>query len=213
MVRIVKKPTERKSDIIRTALLLFKSRGYEQTTMQEVMDQLGIAKGTIYHYFKSKEELLEAVVENLVAGNIEELQNLLDKTDGDALQKIRCLIEAGNLAASHDELLEHLHQPGNTGMHIRMLAAALTQQAPIYAELIGQGCREGLFQTEHPLECAEFILSAIQFLTDAGLYPWSQPDLMRRALAFPDLIEAQLKAPRGSFQFMLERLQTPADRQ
>jgi len=81
----------------------------------------------------------------------------------------------------------------------------LTKQAPFYGELIRQGCQEGIFQTDAPLECAEFILSAIQFLTDSGIYPWTQEDLARRVRAFPGLIEVQLKAVPGSFQFMLDQ--------
>jgi AcrR family transcriptional regulator len=206
MVRVVKKAAERRSEIVQAARHLFQTKGYDKTTIQDVMDHLGIAKGTIYHYFKSKEELLEAIIENIVDENIEQMQILMKEVKGNALEKTRMLIGAGNMAAHNNEILEHLHQPGNTGMHIRLLAATLVKQAPLYAELIRQGCEEGVFQTDTPLECAEFILSAIQFLTDQGVYPWTQEELTRRALAFPGLIEAQLKAAPGSFQFMLNQI-------
>lgn len=76
------------------------------------------------------------------------------------------------------------------------------KQAPLYAEIIQQGCDEEIFKTEVPLECAEFILSAIQFLTDMGIYPWTEKDLKRRIQAFSALIEQILQAPPGSFQFL-----------
>jgi AcrR family transcriptional regulator len=174
--------------------------------MQDVMDTLGIAKGTIYYYYKSKEELLEAVIEKMVADEIEQMERLITEMKGSALEKVRTLIGMGNLAADNHDLLEHLHQPGNMGMHSRLLAVTLIKQAPLYAALIRQGIGEGLFQTDYPLECAEFILSAIQFLTDQGIYPWTQEELIRRARAFPGLIEAQLKAAPGSFQFMLNQM-------
>ena len=205
MVRIVKKATERRSEIVKTARHLFQTKEYDKTTMQDVMDILGIAKGTIYHYFKSKEELLEAVIENIVDENIEHMQLVISEMKGNALEKISILIGTGSIAENNDKVLYHLHQPGNTGMHTRLLAVALIKQAPLYAELIRQGREEGIFQTDAPLECAEFIISAIQFLTDAGIYPWTQEDLVRRARAFPGLIEAQLKAAPGSFQFMLDQ--------
>jgi len=205
MVRIVKKATERRSEIVKTARHLFQTKEYDKTTMQDVMDILGIAKGTIYHYFKSKEELLEAVIENIVDENIEHMQLVISEMKGNALEKISILIGTGSIAENNDKVLDHLHQPGNTGMHTRLLAVALIKQAPLYAELIRQGREEGIFQTDAPLECAEFIISAIQFLTDAGIYPWTQEDLVRRARAFPGLIEAQLKAAPGSFQFMLDQ--------
>lgn len=203
MVRIVKKAEERRSEIVQAARQLFRAKGYEQTTTQDVMDHLGIAKGTIYHYFKSKEELLEAVIENIVDEGVQQQRTLMQGIQGNALEKLRALVTAGNMGANNDEILEHLHQPGNMGMHIRLLAATLIKQVPLYEELIRQGCAEGIFQTDYPLECAEFILSAIQFLTDQGVYPWTQAELIRRAQAFPRLIEVQLNAAPGSFQFMV----------
>ena len=205
MVRIVKKAKERRLEILKTARHLFQTKEYEKTTMQDVMDHLSIAKGTIYHYFKSKEELLEAVVENIVDENIEQMQLVTSEMKGNALEKIRILIGLGSVAANNNEVLDHLHQLGNSGMHTKLLAVALIKQAPFYGELIRQGCEEGIFHTDAPLESAEFILSSIQFLTDSGIYPWTQEDLARRVRAFPGLIEVQLKAVPGSFQFMLDQ--------
>jgi len=209
MARIVKKATDRRLEIVEAARQLFQEKEYEKTTIQDVMDQLGIAKGTIYHYFQSKDQLLEAVIEKIVNDDIERKQELIKDLKGNALENIRTLLATNTLAADNDQILEQLHQPGNMGMHARLLAVTLIKQAPLYAELISQGCAEGIFQTEYPLECAEFILSATQFLSDQGIYPWAQTDLIRRVRAFPRLIEAQLKAQGGSFQFMEEQMREP----
>jgi AcrR family transcriptional regulator len=203
MVRTVKKPEIRRQEIIAAARQLFQTKTYDQTSMNDVMDALGIAKGTIYHYFASKEELLAAVVEAIVTDGLPAMQRIAAETPGNALDKLRALIAATKLTADHGVIIEHLHQPANLGMHTRLLAAAFAEQAPLYAELIRQGCEDGLFQTKYPLECAEFILAAVQFLTDVGIYPWTPEDLQRRVQAFPVLIEAQLQAPAGSFQFLL----------
>jgi len=204
MVRIVKKAEVRRAEIVQAARYLFQTQEYEKVTMQEVMERLGIAKGTIYHHFQSKEELLEAVVENIVEEQITRMQQVVAEAEGSVFDKLRLLVQAGRAAEGGEEILETLHHSGNVGMHTRLLAVALIGQAPLYAELIRQGCAEGLFQTDHPLECAEYILSALQFLTDTGVYPWTPEQLLRRAMAFPRLIEAQLKARQGSFQFLLE---------
>ncbi len=205
MARIVKKAADRKADIVSAARRLFQTQEYDKTSMQDIMDALGIAKGTIYHYFKSKEALLEVVIEDIVEKNIEQSQILLKNAKGNALQKIKLLVKAGNMAADNKDILDHLHKPGNDAMHSRLLAATILKLAPLYAELIQQGCDEGIFKTETPLECAEFILSAIQFLTDIGIYPWAQKDLTRRIQAFPKLMEQQLQAPPGSFQFLINQ--------
>lgn len=207
MVRVVKKAEERREEIIAAAAELFLGKGYDRTTMKDVMERLQIAKGTIYHYFTSKEELLEAVLDAIVARLTSEMQAFTDEAEGDALARLQYLIVKTAAVDSHDqEMLDNLHRPGNTGMHLRLLAKLIVMQAPIYAELIRRGVEEKLFATDHPLESAEFILAAIQFLTDMGIYPWTGEQLTRRALALPALVEAQLRAPAGSFRFLLELL-------
>jgi len=203
MVRTVKKPEERRQEIVETARELFQKKSYENTTMQDIMNTLGIAKGTIYHYFKSKEELLEAVVEDSVDEYIAGMEKVLNETEGNGLDKMRALIKSGNVEEEQGQILEQLHHPSNIGLHTRQLAVTISRLAPLYASAIQQGCEEGIFQTQHPLECAEFLLAGIQFLTDIGFHTWSEKELTRRAMAFPALIEAQLTAPKDSFDFLL----------
>lgn len=205
MKRVVKKPEERRQEIVMAARRLFQIKEYDKTTMKDIIESVGIAKGTVYHYFKSKKNLLEAVIDDMVAEHIETMQKVVNANEGNALQKIQELIEKRNIPDEQPTILSHLHRPGNEALHVKLLAAALARQAPLYARVIQQGCDEGLFQTENPLECAEFILAAVQFLTDMGIYAWTQEELSRRTQAFPKLIEQQLKAPHASFDFMFQR--------
>lgn len=115
---------------------------------------------------------------------------------------MQTLVETGSIAEDNKPILEQLHKSGNEALHLRLLAATLVKQAPLYAAIIEQGCKEGIFKTEAPLECAEMILSGFQFLTDRGIYPWTQEDVVRRFQAFPRLIEQMLNAPSGSFYFL-----------
>jgi AcrR family transcriptional regulator len=203
MVRTVKKPEERRTEIIAAARDLFHTQGYERTTMRHVMDKLGIAKGTIYHYFRSKEELLEIVVSETVDEIAVMLEHFVESAEGNALEILQQLIAASNVEEESAHILEAMHDPANTGMHTRQLSETITRLAPFYASVIEMGIAEGVFQTEHPLEAAEMILTAVQFLTDMGIYPWTSEVLTRRALAFPVLIEALLHAPKGSFDFLV----------
>lgn len=109
------------------------------------------------------------------------------------------------MSKDYPELLDQLHRPTNAGIHIRILMETLTKLTPIYEELIRQGCKEGIFCTEHPRECAELILYSLQFLTDTGIYSWTHDDLKRRIKAFPNLIEQQLKATSGSLKFLFQK--------
>lgn len=201
------KPVNRREEILKVARNLFLTKDYEKTTMADIMDALEIAKGTIYHYFKSKEALFEAVIEGLVEKTIKQMSALIKNSPKTALEKIQILVNAGNIFQENEKIVEQLHQPANNALHSRLLAATLMKQAPLYAEIIQQGCDEGIFKTTAPLECVEFILSAIQFLTDVGIYPWTKEDLKRRIQAFPTLIEQMLQAPSGSFRFFKHKLE------
>ena len=204
MVRIVKDPAERRKEIVDTAGRLFLTRGYDRTTMRHVMVELNIAKGTIYHYFRSKEDLLDAVIAEVVNEEMHRQERFFRNTEGTALERIRqFVITSASHKDGHKELLDHLHKPANAGMHIRLLSQLVTEQAPLYAQLIEMGCQEGVFRTDKPLECAEFMLAGVQFLTDSGVYPWKRQDLERRWQSFPSLIESLLNAPEGSFSFLV----------
>jgi len=207
MVRVVKKASERRKEIIQAARELFATGNYESATMQALMDELGIAKGTIYHYFASKEELLEAVVEDLIDEMIRKKIKVMESEgfqELDALAKLRSFSTSDNLADNNQRILAELHRPGNTIVHTRQTGRYLTMLAPFYADVIREGCDQGLFKTDHPLECAEFLLAGIQFITDVGFYPWTEDQLARRMKAIPRLGEAQLGAPEGSFSFLVE---------
>jgi len=209
MSRIVKHPEIRRQEIVATARQLFLTKTYDDTSMQDVMGQLNIAKGTIYHYFTSKEELLDAVIDAIVEEDLVRKRTIIAETPGSALDRMIALITSANPLEFNKPALGLVHRPANLGMHARLLAVAFAKQAPLYADLIRQGCEQGLFQTGYPLECAEFILASVLFLTDEMHFPWMPADLERRARAFPALIEAQLKAPAGAFAFMATHVFQP----
>jgi len=207
MVRTVKDPETRRAEIITAARRLFGLREYEKTTMQDVIDELGIAKGTIYYYFKSKEELLDAVINQMGDEMVERMQFALDNGKGNALEMFQQLMAAGNIAEENAEIMEQLHNPRNAGMHAAMMAVAIKRSAPLYAKVIEQGCAEGIFNTSTPLETSEFILTSIQFLMDTGIYQWTNEDMIRRGLALPGMIEKMLGAKPGTFQFLCQMRQ------
>ena len=207
MTRVVKKADVRRKEIIAAARRLFLETGYQSSSMQTLMERLKIAKGTIYHYFASKEELLEAVVEDLIDEDLRKKSALIETPDFkqlDALGKLRALTRANTMARENEKILDELHRPGNTVVHARQLGRYLTLLAPYYGEIIAEGVEQGIFKSAHPLECAEFLLAGIQFITDVGFYPWTEEDLVRRAAALPSLVEAHLGAPEGSFRFLVE---------
>lgn len=208
MARVVKNAEDRRDEIIKAARELFETKDYDKSTMQDIMGKLNIAKGTIYHYFQSKQALLEAVVENIVDEELEKKKELLNSSrvkNLNAIEKIKILVTENKTDEENEQILKNLHHPENAEMHTKQLGRYIAKLAPLWAEIFRQGCGEGVFKTDYPLETAEFILAGVQFLTDTGFYPWSETQIARRMNAFTVLIETQLGAPAGSFAFLNEQ--------
>lgn len=207
MARVVKNAEDRREEIIKAARELFETKDYDKSTMQDIMEKLNIAKGTIYHYFQSKQALLEAVVKNIIDEELEKKKELIKSSrvkDLSAIEIIKILVTENKTDIDNEQILRNLHQPENAEMHTKELGRYITKLAPLWADIFSQGCREGVFKTDYPLETAEFILAGVQFLTDTGFYPWSESQITRRMKAFSVLIETQLGAPAGSFAFLNE---------
>ena len=202
MARVVKKPEERRREIVAMAQKLFLEKEYEATSLNDVVSALGVAKGTVYHYFKSKEDLLDAVVSNMASDFLELMQTKLKTKKGDALTQMKALSSAMDVSAEWRSTMDQLHGPGNRGLHVRLLGALVRGISPIMADVIQKGCEEGTFKTDHPLEAAEVLLAGIQFVTDVGIYPWDKNELERRMSAIPALAEKFLQAPKGSLHFL-----------
>ena len=206
MVRVVKNPEVRRKEIVKAAQTLFLKKDYQNTTMTNVITRCKIAKGTLYHYFVSKEQLLEAVIEKLTKEHLQLLFKMMQNSNGNAVDQIESLMQAERLSLVKTKLLDRLHRPGNIELHARLLAATIRKVAPLYAALISKGCNEKIFYVDAPLETAEYILSASHFLTDCGCSPWPPEMVERRREAIPTILEAILKAPKGSFNFMTKKV-------
>lgn len=73
-MRVVKEHEERRNEILNTAQTLFVTKGYMKTTINDILQAIGIAKGTFYHYFKSKEEVLDAIIERIIQADVAKAQ-------------------------------------------------------------------------------------------------------------------------------------------
>ena len=71
--RIVKPPGQRREELLDCAQALFLARGYDNTTINDVIARAGVSKGAFYHYFTSKEAMLEALAERFARRSLEQL--------------------------------------------------------------------------------------------------------------------------------------------
>ena len=115
----MKKGEKRKLDLIQIAYRLFVSRGYEHTSVDEIIEEAGIAKGTYYYYFQSKEQMLEEVIEMMLQAEAEKAEAVLH-TDLSVPQKIVGIIASIQPAQEERTIDNALHQPENILMHNKM---------------------------------------------------------------------------------------------
>lgn len=202
-----KKHDIRLNEILDAAELLFIQKGYEKATVNDILDKVEIGKGTFYHYFKSKEDVMNAVIERMVEHVVTITKAIADDPKLNAHEKMRRIILSLNISGSPDRsMIEELHQPSNAQMHQKSIVETIQASAPILASVVEQGIREGIYATQYPLETIEFLFAANQFIFDAGVFQWKPEELTAKAVAFTRIIELVLGAAEGSFHFLLGTL-------
>ena len=167
MVRIVKQPEERRQEILDTAQLLFANQGYEHTSVQAIVDTIGIAKGTFYHYFDSKDDLLIALIESLVDEIVASMELLVLDEELTAPQKLHSMFgSSAEIKLARKPTLAPLVSAflSADSALFREMAQVETERriGPPLAEIINQGIGEGVFAVGNPDRAAQIVLQLIQ---------------------------------------------------
>lgn len=193
--RIVKDADERKEELLQTALELFAERGYENTPVQAITDAIGIAKGTFYHYFDSKEALLNELVFFFAEHIFGRARNQIAGCDGNAIDKLRIL--AGGTALMKMEMLEvtlpmgrMLRQPENRLVMERLVDEYGSQLTELMRQIIEEGVEERLFHVTRADMAAEIVVALLFGLGRSKSTVSMQVDDPAVAAAWFDLMEA-----------------------
>lgn len=153
----------RKQEILLTAKKLFSTITYEKTSIQKLLDELGIAKGTFYHYFKSKEDLLDQLVRWEAEQILTLISPIADRTDIDPLQKLFLLSDkAGEYKSASKEfymhLLKVLNDDNNLLFRKRMMDSMTEMTLPVFSKIIKEGMDQNIFDVEDPDEAADLFM-------------------------------------------------------
>ncbi|MDC2864602.1 TetR/AcrR family transcriptional regulator [Bacillus sp. BP-3] len=204
-MRIVKEHEERRNEILDTAEKLFTSKGYMKTTVNDILQEIGIAKGTFYHYFKSKEEVMDAIIMRIVHADVAAAKKIASDPNIPVLDKLFHILmaQAPKTGGNKEKMIEQFHQPSNAEMHQRSLVQSILHLTPVLTEVIKQGINEKVFMTDYPQETIEFLLASAQVIFDEGLFQWQPYEAMQRAKAFINITETTLGAKKGSLDSIL----------
>jgi AcrR family transcriptional regulator len=166
-MRISKEPEERRKDLIDAAEALFLEKGYDNTAVSDIVRAVGVAQGTFYYHFKSKDDILESVLTKNVEEIVRVLRDVLSRRDVDAAGKLNEMI--GLIFAAigqHKGLVDHVHREGNSVMHTKFINLTREVLVPLFGEVVADGVEAGIFTVPHPTEAAEIILAAVAYQFD-----------------------------------------------
>ena len=213
MARTVKPPDVRRTEILDTAEHLIVTKGYEQMTIQDVLDRLRLSKGAFYHYFDSKFAVLEAVLLRRQEELRQRLLAIVEESGLPTLSKLGRFFDTLSVWKTAQKalllpLLTVLYRDDNAVVRYKLRARALTHTTPLLTTIVRQGVTERTIRVAHPEQAGEVILTLVLDLGDAcaGVLLTSGPDLYARleqlVAAYTEAIGRVLGLPDGSLQII-----------
>lgn len=202
-MRTVKEAEERKNEILDVAERLFGTKGFDNTSTSDILNEVGIARGTLYYHFKSKEDILDAMIDRMTGRLVEKAAALLAKKEIPVLKRLTMMMTALNVNGSlGQEIMEQVHKPQNALMHQKMQERLLVGVNPLVTALIREGIAQGICKTEYPAEVAEMTLlysnTAFDTLAEHG-----KEERERKINAFIYNLERLLGMERGSMEAVI----------
>ncbi len=193
----MKKGEKRKLELLRTAYRMFLEKGYENTSVDEIIEAAGIAKGTYYYYFQSKEQTLEEVIGMMLDAEEERAKQVM-AADLPAPQKMAGIIAAFSPDVGETAIRDTLNRSENIVMHDKINRRLTDRVVPLLSEVAEQGVREGLFACDHIPERVREILLLSNALFNEEQY--TEADIA----VFIDTVERIMYAAPGTMGFIAQ---------
>ncbi|MDD2217452.1 MAG: TetR/AcrR family transcriptional regulator [Eubacteriales bacterium] len=199
-MRITKEYDERKNEILDAAEKMFRQKGYDKCTVQDILKEVGIARGTFYYYFESKEEVLVATVsryKDIVIERADEILRLDDMSPDEKLMRTFLAMRLSNKL--DDVLLDNMHKQENALLHQKTWSLIVEALAPILVKIIEEGVRKKVWHCRYPLQYMQIFLAASLTLTDEGIFESDADSQMKIMAALISVLEKMLEVPEDYF--------------
>lgn len=197
-MRIVKEAEERKNEILDVAERLFGTKGFDHTSTNDILQEVGIARGTLYYHFQSKEEILDAVIDRMIGRMLAKAKSLVRQKEIPVLQRLTLAIRAVQISDScGDALMEQIHRPQNALMHQKIQERLLAGMNPLLTGLIEEGVAAGICHTDYPVEVVEMTFLYANTAFDA-LAVQTEEERQKKMMAFIYNLERLLRMEQGS---------------
>ena len=192
---IMKKGEKRKKMLLKIAYDMFLTNGYENTSVDEIIEKAQIAKGTYYYYFQSKEQMLEEVIDMMIDNETEMAEQII-KTDISVPQKIVGILTSMKPTEEEQPIKNTLFQEENVLMHHKVRKKLIDTLTPLLSEVIKEGVNEGIFKCDNRPERVKMLLIISDGTFNEGTF--SQRDIS----VFIDMTEKLLGAENGTMNFI-----------
>ena len=215
MVRTNKEPLARRNEILDVTQRFIYTVGYEQMTIQNIIDELKISKGAFYHYFDSKQALLEALIERMSDEIFTMLQPTVDDPSILALDKLGIIFSTAvrwktGQKAYMMALLPVWYLDENALVRQKLTAGMLGKVVPMLTQILVQGVREGTFATPFPEQIGAVVMAIIiaqgekfaELLLNADKQMYSFAEVEKIVAAYQNAIDRILGAPPGALTIM-----------
>ncbi len=187
-----KHPEETVNLILDVAFRLFMEKGYERTSIQDIINNLGgLSKGAIYHHFKSKEDILVAVTDRMTAESNQMLATIRDRTDLTGKEKLKTIFKESICRPVQDEIFTVAPDLSNNPRLIfSIFRETVDEVAPNYIfPIIEQGIADGSIQTDYPEELAELIILAANIWMNPMIFDSSEEESHRKFMVFRQMMK------------------------
>ena len=187
-----KYPEETVNLILDVAFRLFMEKGYEHTSIQDIIDHLGgLSKGAIYHHFKSKEDILYAVMGRMTAESNLRLKEICDRTDLNGKEKVKTLFRLSlDRPVMEDVFTVSPNVYNNPRFLSSFLHEAVEESAPDYIlPIIRQGIADGSITTEYPEQLAQLISLLANIWINPIIFEDSREETYRKFVIFDQVLK------------------------
>ena len=187
-----KHPEETVQLILAVAFRLFMEKGYEHTSIQDIIDQLGgLSKGAIYHHFKSKEDILIAVTDQMTAESNQMLALIRDRADLNGREKLKAIFkESISRTVQNDIFTVAPDFHNNPKLLFSLLHDTMDNAVPNYIlPIIRQGISDGSIETDYPEQLAELILLAANVWMNPMIFDSTEEESWRKFMVFRRMLQ------------------------
>lgn len=187
-----KYPEETVNLILDVAGRLFLEKGYEHTSIQDIIDNLGgLSKGAIYHHFKSKEELLDAVTDRMLEESNQKLVGILEREDLNGIEKLRTLFRSSLCRSVQDDIFRTAPSfYNNPQLLASLLHETIELTAPEYIlPIIREGIADGSIAAEYPEQLAELISLVANVWINPMIFDNSEEETYHKFLVFDQMLK------------------------